>query len=264
MRSAEGITACLAAVEKLDPRPEFLLVGGDLVHNARALTIDEAQKRFDFFLKIWNDHTALPVHWTFGNHDLVGTTNPTVLASEKFYGKELFKDRLKLPRLFYSFDYKGWHFVVLDDIDPLPDRTYIGKLFDDELAFLRADLDAHRSMPTIVCAHIPTLSNLPMGLLMAHAANGQHVDPPKNLVCSNGSALIDNFPQHNIRAVLAGHLHFLEKIQLNGVQFINSGSVCGNYWKGPLFGCPEGFGVVDLSADGSVAFDYRDYGWKAS
>ena len=50
---------------------------------------------------------------------------------------------------------------------------------------------------------------------------------------------------------------------MNGIQFINSGAVCGTYWKGPLYGCPEGFGVVDLGKDGSVAFEYRDYGWKA-
>ncbi len=264
LHSAEGIAACLAVVEKLEPKPEFILVGGDLVNNARALTIDQAERSLDLFLKIWNDHTALPTHWTFGNHDLVGTNNPTVLASDKFYGKGLFKDRLKLPHLFYSFDYKGWHFVVLDDIEAEPDHTYIGKLFDDELAFLRADLDAHRSIPTIICAHIPTMSNLPMGLLLAHAANQQPPAPAKNLVCTNGSALIDDLPQHNVRAVLAGHLHFMEKIQMNGVQFINSGAVCGSYWKGPNFGCPEGFGVVDPGADGSVAFDYRDYGWKAS
>jgi len=263
-RSAEGIAACLAEVEKLDPKPEFILVGGDLVNNARALTIEQAEKSFDLFLKIWNDHTALPAYWTFGNHDLAGTSNPSVLPGSKHYGKALFQERLNLPHLFYSFDHKGWHFVVLDDIEPEPDHTYIGKLFDDELAFLKADLDAHRAMPTIICAHIPTVSNLPVGLLMAQTSNKPPPkDPPKNLVCTNGSVLMDDLPGHNVRAVLAGHLHFMEKIEMNGIQFINSGAVCGTYWKGPLYGCPEGFGVVDLGGNGSVAFDYRTYGWKA-
>ena len=264
LRSADGIAACLAAVEKLDPRPEFILVGGDLVHNARALTIDEASKRLDLFLKIWKDNTSLPVHWTFGNHDLVGTSNPSVLPdSSPLYGKGLFKERLKLPQLFYSFDFKGWHFVVLDDIDPMPDRTYEGKLFEDELSFLQTDLEANKLKPTIVCTHIPILSNLPMGLLAAHTVTGQHPNPAKNLVCTNGGKLVADIPGHNVRAVLAGHLHFFERIQMNGVQFINSGAVCGSYWKGPLYGCAEGFGIVDLTKDGSVAFDYHPYGWKA-
>jgi hypothetical protein len=31
-----------------------------------------------------------------------------------------------------------------------------------------------------------------------------------------------------------------------------------------MMGCPEGFGVVDVGADGAVKFDYRTYGWKAA
>jgi hypothetical protein len=87
--------------------------------------------------------------------------------------------------------------------------------------------------------------------------------PPKNLVCTNGKAVVDEMAGHNIRAVLAGHLHFQEQLDHHGVPIINCGAVCGNYWKGPNHGCPEGFGVVDLGADGSVKFDYRTYGWKA-
>jgi hypothetical protein len=169
-----------------------------------------------------------------------------------------------MPRLFYSFDRKGWRFVVLDDIAILPGHGYYGELFENELAFLKADLNAHRSQPTIVCTHIPIASNLPLGLLMAHGMTGDHKAAPKNLVCTNGSALLDDIPGHNIRAVLAGHLHFKEEITRKGLRLINSGAVCGNYWKGPMYGCPEGFGVVDLGADGSVKFDYRTYGWKAA
>ena len=263
LRSAEGIAACLAAVERLEQRPEFLVAGGDLVNAARDLTIAEAEKRFDLFLRIWNDHTSLPTHWVFGNHDLVGTSNPTVSSTDPLYSKGLFMDRLRLPRLFYSFDFKGWHFVILDDIALQEDHHYFGKLFDEELAFLQADLASHQATPTVVCCHIPLLSNLPLGLLLAQEKPTPPVPPGRNLVCSNGTAALQNFAGHNVRAVLSGHLHFLEKIDLNGIRFVNSGAVCGNYWKGPMRGCVEGFGVVDLGADGSVAFDYRDFGWKA-
>jgi Icc protein len=263
LRSVEGIVACLAAVEKLNPRPEFILVGGDLVHSLLDLTLPGAETAFDFFLKVWNDHTSLPTRWTFGNHDLAGTSNPFAPPADPDYAKGLFQNRLQLPRLFYSFDHQGWRFVVLDDIALQPDHTYFGELFADELAFLTADLDAHRSTPTILCTHVPIASNLPLGLLMSRYAGVPRKAGLKNLICTNGSALLENVPGHNIRAVLAGHLHFHEQIERNGVRLINSGAVCGNYWKGPMYGCPEGFGVVDLGADGSVAFDYRGYGWKA-
>ena len=263
LRSVEGIVACLAAVEKLDPRPEFILVGGDLVHSTRELTLPGAESALDFFLQIWKDHTDLPARWTFGNHDLAGTSNPYVSSSAPEYGKGLFQNRLRLSRLFYSFDRQGWHFVVLDDIGLQPDHNYFGELFDDELAFLKADLDAHRTTPTIVCTHIPSASNLPLGLLLARGMTGNPKASSKTLVCTNGNALMEDAPGHNIRAILSGHLHYYETLDRNGVRIINSGAVCGNYWKGPNHGCPEGFGVVDLGADGSVAFDYRTYGWKA-
>jgi Icc protein len=263
LRAAAGIAACLGAVEKLDPRPEFILVGGDVVDRARDLTISEAERRLALFQQIWNDHTALPSHWTFGNHDLVGTSNPAVSPVDPHYGKGLFKDHFHLRNLFYSFNYKGWHFLVLDDISAQPDRTYIGELFDDEIAYLRADLDAHRAMPTIVCTHIPIVSNIALALNMMRPA-GAHSNGMKSLVCTNGSSLTSDFPGHNIRAVLAGHLHHYEKIDVHGIPFINSGAVCGSYWKGPMMDCPEGFGVVDLGSDGSFKFDYRAYGWHAA
>jgi predicted MPP superfamily phosphohydrolase len=102
LRSAAGIATCLDAVEKLNPRPDFILVGGDLVNRARDLTIAEAERRLALFQQIWSDHTALPAHWTFGNHDLVGTSNPSDSPQDPHYGKGLFKEHFHLRNLFYS------------------------------------------------------------------------------------------------------------------------------------------------------------------
>ena len=262
LKSAQGIAACLTAVEALDPKPEFILVGGDLVDKARELTIPQAEQRLGLFQKIWHDHTNLPAYWTFGNHDLVGTSNNDDPVSDRHYGKGLFMDTFHLQHLYYSFDYKGWHFVVLDDVSPQPPNTYIGELFADELKYLSADLDAHKSMPTIVCTHIPMVSNLAFAFNLLQSSQ-YHPKGMESLICTNGSALTANLPGHNIRAVLAGHLHHYEEMLEIGVPFINSGAVCGNFWRGPLLNCPEGFGVVDLGADGSFDFDYTTYGWNA-
>jgi Icc protein len=262
LRSAQGIATCLQAVEELNPRPDFILCGGDLVNDSRNLSVADASRRLDHFLKIWHDNTGLPVHWIFGNHDLCSTSMPSPPFGNPLYSKGLFKQRLGLSSLFYSFNHKGCHFVVMDDIALLPDKGYEGLLFDDELAFLRADLQVHAAVPTILCTHIPLYSMVPFALDLA-AATGFHVKSPRNLVCTNASALIQDFPGHNIRAVLAGHLHRYETNVISGVPFYNSGAVCANYWKGPLAGCPEGFGVVDVGANGAVKFDYRTYGWRA-
>jgi Icc protein len=262
LHSVQGIGMCLQAVENLNPRPDFILVGGDIVNDARAMTIFDANREYDLFLKTWHDNTSLPTYWTFGNHDLTATGLQDPPVTDPRYAKGLFKERLGLSKLFYTIDHKGWHFVVTDDIALLPDKSYEGLLFDDELAFLRADLQANAGKPTIFCTHIPLFSALPFSIMLAQAT-GFHVKTPRNLVCTNAATLINEFPGHNIRAVLAGHLHRYERNDIGGVPFYNSGAVCGNYWKGPMMDCPEGFGVVDLGADGSVKFDYRTYGWKA-
>src|SRR5271165_1001632 len=68
----------------------------------------------------------------------------------------------------------------------------------------------------------------------------------------------------NVKAVFAGHLHHLEQIQVDGISYITSGAICGNWWKGAQNGCPEGFLVVDLSSEGNVEANYHSFGWKAA
>ena len=68
--------------------------------------------------------------------------------------------------------------------------------------------------------------------------------------------------QHNVKLVLSGHGHVRERIELVGITHIQSGAVCGMWWKGPVFGDAEAFGVVTCHRD---SFDYRfqDFDWNA-
>jgi Icc protein len=260
--SAEGVAACLRAVEALSPRPDFILVGGDLVHGGRGLSIPEAERGMDLFFQVWNASTTLPARWVFGNHDLIGIDNPQVSRTDPLYGKGLFKARLHLPHLYYGFAHKGWRFVVLDDVVAKSNGGYTGELLDPDLAFARTSLDGHRGAPTIVCTHIPLLSNLALGYALFKEFDS-HASDSHTFVCANSGALTASFPGHDIRAVLCGHLHHYERLETGGIPYINSGAVCGNFWRGPMLGCPEGFAVVDVDANGSVDFRYRDFGWKA-
>jgi 3',5'-cyclic-AMP phosphodiesterase len=68
----------------------------------------------------------------------------------------------------------------------------------------------------------------------------------------------------NVKLVLAGHLHHQERMEIDGVCYLNGGAVCGNWWKGPMMGCSEGFNVIDLRPDGSFEIAYKTFGWRAS
>lgn len=263
--SARGLARALDAIEALNPRPDLILCGGDLTHELPNLDFPVGEKLFDRFLEIWRGHTSLPSHFTFGNHDLAGTRFPGVSNEDPRFGKGLFRARLKLEKSFYSFDAGGWHFVVLDDVAPNSDGSYNGEFADEQLLFLRADLAVAAGRPTIICGHIPSASIFPTFQGLAKVAD-RKIQTPVSLVASNTRALLDviTAPGAKVKLLLAGHLHHLERMEVDGIAFLNGGAICGNWWKGAQAGCPEGFTVIDLQADGSLAAKYLAYDWKAA
>lgn len=51
-------------------------------------------------------------------------------------------------------------------------------------------------------------------------------------------------------------------VSFGGIDFVNSGAVCGLWWKGD-FHTDEGYNVVDLFEDGTYRTEYVSYGWEA-
>ncbi len=262
--SGRGLAQCLDAIEALSPRPDLILCGGDLTHELPNLDFPGGEKLVDHFLEIWRGHTSLPTYFTFGNHDLAATRLPGVKKDDPRFGKGLFRERLHLEKTFYAFDAGGWHFVVLDDVAPNPDGSYNGEYAEEQLQFLRADLAAAAGRPSVLCGHIPSVSIMPTVAGLAKIT-GRNIETPISLVASNTRALLDvvTSPGANVKLMLAGHLHHLEQVSVDGIAFLNGGAICGNWWKGAQAGCPEGFTVLDLMADGTFVAKYRSFDWKA-
>lgn len=262
--SAEGIAQCLDAIEALRPRPDFILCGGDLTHESPDLDFKEAEELLDQFLVVWQKHTNIPSHFTFGNHDLVGAKSLSANHDDGRFGKGLFQRRLGLGQTYYSFDAGDWHFVILDDVILKTDGSYVGEFPREQLTFLRDDLTKNRTRPTVICGHIPSVSVFPIYAGLAHVV-GSHIEVAAAEIATNTPALLEVVTQTkaNVRLVLAGHLHHLERIDLDGICFLNGGAVCGNFWKGPKMGCSEGFSLLDLQSDGSFVAKYQSIGWTA-
>src|SRR5450432_562470 len=213
--SAEGIAKCLEAIEALRPRPDFILCGGDLTHESPDLDFKEAEELIDQFLVLWQKHTAIPSHFTFGNHDLVGARSLSAKHEDGRFGKGLFQQRLGLGQTYYSFDAGAWHFVVLDDVVLNPDGSYAGAFPGEQLAFLRQDLTENHARPTVICGHIPSVSVFPIYAGLAHTV-GANIEVPAAEIATNTPALLEVITQTkaNVRLVLAGHLPPLERIDL--------------------------------------------------
>ena len=224
-----------------------------------------AEQLLDRFFDIWKKHISIETHYVFGNHDLVGTKNPAVSRDDPRFGKGLFQKHLDLPRLYYSFENAGWRFIILDDVWPNPDGTYYAEYKADQLAFLQSELQKESSKPTIIACHIPAVSVFPAiaGLTKLDRTN---IEIPSSLVSRNTKNLIDTIhgASANVKLVLAGHLHHQERVDTDGICYLNGGAVCGNWWKGANMGCPEGFNIIDLHPDGTFSLEYRAFGWKAA
>jgi 3',5'-cyclic AMP phosphodiesterase CpdA len=264
LRSEDGLIAALQAIDAVRPRPDLVVCGGDLTDPSPGLDYAPAEKLLDRFFDIWNQHITIETHYVFGNHDLVGTKNPVVSRDDPRFGKGLFQKRLDLTRLYYSFEKAGWRFIILDDVWPNPDGTYYAEYKADQLAFVQSELQKESSKPTIMACHIPAVSVFP-ALAGISKLNGSNIETASSLVSRNSKSLTDTIhgAAANVKLVLAGHLHHQERIDSDGITYLNGGAVCGNWWKGANMGCPEGFNVIDLRPDGTFTLEYRSFGWKA-
>jgi 3',5'-cyclic-AMP phosphodiesterase len=238
-------------------KADFAINGGDHVFDSLGVPKQQALMLFDLYDKTEQD-LGMKVYHTIGNHDVVGVYPASgVSTDDPLYGKKLFEQRF--GKLYYSFDHKGYHFIVLDSIGITPDRAYEGRIDATQLEWLESDLAAVPvGTPIIVSVHIP--------LVTAFSAYVPEVvgPPPAHhgLSVANAYQVIDLFAGHNVIGVLQGHTHINETVVWKGVPYITSGAVCGNWWKGPRMGVPEGFTVVTV-ADGKMTTRYETYGFKA-
>ena len=113
---------------------------------------------------------------------------------------------------------------------------------DEQLAFLKTELAAAGGRPVALCGHIPSVSVFPTVAGLAKLV-GAKMETASSLVASNTKAMLDTVKEArgNLKLVLAGHLHHYEQVDLDGVRYINSGAVCGNWWKGAQAVAPKVF-----------------------
>ena len=264
LRSEEGLAAAVEAIKELRPRPDLIVCGGDLTGPMPKLDYPAADKLLDRFFAIWSRCHSIETHYVFGNHDLVGTRNPHVSRHDSRFGKGLFEKRLGLPRLYYSFEKRGWRFIILDDVWPNPDGSYYAEYNAEQLDFVQSELKAHNEKPTVIAGHIPTVSVFGTWAGFAKFVETNFKSRP-SLISRNGKSLVNLIHNSgaNVKLVLAGHLHHQERMEIDGVCYLNGGAICGNWWRGSMMGCPEGFNVIDLRPDGSFAIAYKTFGWRA-
>jgi Icc protein len=262
LNAAEGCRMCFARM--VHEPVSFAICGGDLVFDALAVDRTRAHMLWDLYQQT-SSSLHVPVHYVIGNHDVFGVTPKSGVApSDPEYGKKAYQDRYGATH--YSFDYQGWHFVVLDSIGLHPDRTWTGEIGEEQIAWLKADLEkAGTQTPVIVVTHIPLVTGavnyVPRSDWLQKTPDvGSLVN---SLMVTDAAQVIDVLLGYNVRAVLQAHTHVNEEIEFRGLRFMTSGAVSGNWWHGVRGGSAEGYSIVTVEADGTVKREYRTYGFHS-
>ncbi|HYL89610.1 MAG TPA: metallophosphoesterase [Burkholderiales bacterium] len=127
---AEGtLPKAIAAVNALDPQPDFIVFTGDLTHT----TDDPAERRRRMarFKELIGGLKTQRIRLMPGEHD---ASLDNGAAFKEFFGET-----------HYSFDHKGVHFIALDNVsDPH------GAIGDEQLAWLKSDLATQKPDGRIV------------------------------------------------------------------------------------------------------------------
>jgi len=253
----EGVAMAVKKVLSLKPRPEFILVGGDTVMDLLNVTRERADLQFQLFKEALKP-VEMPVYYTVGNHDCFGWASSNEnLRSDAEYGKKLYQDKVAGDRTYRSWDTGGWHFVILDSIQPTK-GGWFARIDDDQLRWLKNDLEAlPAGTPVIVSVHVPLFT------IFEQYTEGAMTPPNSSTVVENAKDVFTILSQHNVKAVFQGHTHVLEECTYRGTKYVTGGAVCGEWWRGPRLGVhPEGFCVVDCGAT-DLKWEYVPYGWKA-
>ena len=252
LNAAEGTSMAFRRARTM--RADFAIGGGDFVFDVAAVPRERALSLYDMYTKAEQD-LGLKIYHAIGNHDVVGAGADLISQSDPVYGKRLWNQRF--GETYYSFDHKGYHFVVLDSIEYQPDHSFIGNINADQMAWLAKDLAAQpKGTPVIVIVHIPLASSV------FSYESPDIYKKASMVIVTNAREVISLLDQYNVIAVLQGHTHINEQVVWKGKTFLTSGAICGNWWRGSRLGIPEGFTVIHLN-DGIFSTEYVTYGFKS-
>jgi 3',5'-cyclic-AMP phosphodiesterase len=175
--TAAHLSRCVAALNALAPRPEAVVITGDLV--------DQGSPTQYAHLRTLLGALEIPYYLLVGNHD------------EREALRTVFPDRPELRTggafVQYALDVGPLRLVALDSVVPGQSG---GDLCAERLDWLAAQLEAARGRPVIVALHHP-----PFACGIAHM-DAMRLSPP---AAQRLEALVAQHP--NVERVICGHVH---------------------------------------------------------
>ncbi len=204
-QSLEKVSECVALMN--EQKVDFLIELGDLKDQGVEPQADETLRFLDTIERALRKFNG-PLYHVLGNHDHDSISKQQFLSGIANHGFEKAEN-------YYSFDTKGFHFVVLDANYMADGKPYDRGNFDwrdvhipgEQLRWLKADLRKHRKSPTVVFVH--------QQLDAAAFAPAHRIHCPNNAseVCS----ILDE--AGNVLVVFQGHYHNGSLNKINDIHY---------------------------------------------
>jgi 3',5'-cyclic-AMP phosphodiesterase len=246
-----GFLQAINVINGLDP--DFVITGGDLIMDALGQRYSAADSLYNLYTETVKNLT-MPVYNTMGNHEIYGIYSESGADSlNPEYGERMFEKRI--GKSYYSFKHKGWKFIILNSIEDTRRNSYIGRIDDVQIAWIRKELrETDKKTPIVISTHIPFIT------ANTQRYEGTTVATDSSSVIYNGKEVLDLFKGYNLKLVLQGHLHTVEDIFIDGIHFITGGAVSAAWWTGPNKEFEEGFMLIFIK-NGDFSWKYIDDGW---
>ena len=256
----EGYNALIKTINDLEEEPDFVLMGGDMVFDGCYNEKSDYLRWLEQFKSITNK-LNMPWYPCMGNHDPFGlSSRRKCKPDDPDIGKKIIQDALDWPEAYYSFDHKGWHFVVLDCIfqkETESGPSYEVKIGEKQLEWLAYDLGSAGDAPKVAVMHVAAFYG---GDQINADTNAKAMNP--GMVINDNKELRIILERHGVKAILQGHCHHIENFMYNNVWYITSAAGSGAWWAGDWTLSPAGFTVLRCKGD-ELTWEHKRFHWKA-
>jgi hypothetical protein len=218
--------------------PDIVLHVGDMLESIRNIDdFSDYKENYDKAVGIMNTFDC-PWLLAVGDHDVVPATFKALSSdrSRETWFMELIKDS-GLPiheNPYYSYDYKGFHFIVLYSMenlhtDPRWGSIFLNKINEDQINWLKEDLESQDQKNGIV-------------VLVHH---------PHWYVWQNWQPVHDLLKQYPTHAVIAGHYHYdQDESTVDGIRYLVMGCTGGVIKDADKNSSSQEIGMIEIDNKG--------------
>ena len=224
---ADRYREAIAAANRI--RPEFVVMGGDMIDDQRS------EEQYEALMAITSElDDSIEMRWVPGNHDIAtDALVPTNASIEKY--------RAAFGPDYYAFSHGGLRFIVLNTV--VLDRPEAASdAAAEQMEFLAREVDqlAEHDQRAVVFGHHPLF-----------VATPDEPDTYWNLPNERRQELLTEFRRGRVSHAFAGHWHRNSIARDGGFEMVTSGPV--GY---PLGADPPGIRIVKVDPTG-IAHHYH-------